>query len=482
MRRYVNSPCKMLARVVLGAVALAACLAASARAGQEAGKPDVLFLAIEDVSPHRFGCWGNTVCQTPHIDKLAEEGVRFDRAHCMAPPCNPSRTALLTSLRPTTTEVYGNGDDWRQMLPGVLTMPQHLRNCGYQTVRIGKIFHGKFEHDASWSRVVEPFDGLARPSKGRRKLMGPGVALRELQDRMRRQRKPVPKGVPFLYGPSGLDDLEEPDGAGAEQAVRILRAKQDKPLFLALGFHKPHLAFTAPDKYFKMYPADEMVLPPVPEDDAADMPHTPSLKEQKTFTPRMWREAIAAEYACLTFIDAQVGRVLEALEESGRAEDTIVVLWSDHGFMLGEHFMWRKGPRYDHSDQVALIMKVPGVTTPGTVCKRPVESFDIFPTLFDLCGLPMPEGIEGISMKPLLENPDRPWKKGAIIGGRRGSLSIRTERYRYTEYGGPDRAELFDYQIDPGEYTNLVGDPKYADTLAKLRDLLHAGPKACLPD
>lgn len=453
-------------------------VATGARAAKRDRPPDVLFIAIEDVSPQRFGCWGNTVCRTPNLDRLASEGLRFDQAHCMAPPCNPTRTSLLTCLRPDTTKVLSNRDDWREMLPGVLTMPRHFLNHGYETVRIGKMFHGKFEDDASWSRVVSANQGMPPLKHKRRELMGPGVPLLQRQREARRQGKPEPKGVPFLYGPSGLDDLEETDGRSAEQAIRILENKQDKPLFLGLGFHKPHLAFTAPDKYFQMYPAENIVLPSPPEGSFWELPDR---GDHKTFTPKMWREAIAAHYACLTFVDAQAGRVLRALEATGRADNTIVVVWSDHGFLLGEHFMWRKGPLYDLGDQVALIMRAPGITQAGSVCRRPVESIDIFPTLFDLCGIPMPDRCEGMSMRPLLQNPTGPWKKGALIRSGADRRSIRTERWRYTEYGGPDRAELFDYEADPNEYYNLTGDPKHADVVAELSKLLHGGPEACLP-
>ncbi len=450
-------------------------------------RPDVLFLAIEDVSAMRFGCYGDKVCRTPNIDRLAGRAVRFDLAHCTAPPCNPSRTALLTCRRPETTKVFGNRDDWRKMHPGILTMPAHLRKHGYETVRIGKIFHGKFEHDASWSRVVRERAGLP-PARRRRALKGPGVELaRKQQEALRRWRqagkkgRPPRSGVPFLYGPSGLTDEEEADGGAATNAIRVLRDKHDKPLFLALGFHKPHLAFTAPDKYFQMYPPEKIELPKNPPNDLDDMPRPPGQRDQKSFTPKMWREAIAAHYACLTFVDAQVGRVLEALAESGRADSTIVVLWSDHGFLLGEHFAWRKGALFDEGLIVALIFHVPGLTRPG-VCKRPVDSIDIFPTLFDLCGVPMPKGIQGISMKPLLADPSRPWRKGAISSSGSRGRSIRTERFRYSEYGGADQAELYDHKTDPGEFTNVVKGPKHADTVAELSRLLRADWKATLPD
>lgn len=450
-------------------------------------RPDVLFISIEDVSPQRFGCWGNTVCKTPNIDQLARESLRFDLAHCSAPPCNPSRASLLSGLRPETTKVFGNATDWTEALKPGTTMPEHFRANGYETIRVGKIFHRGnkdrvYADTDRWSRVIRESEGLPRPKHRRRPLRGPGVEFAKRKKEAAEQGRHIGGGSPFLYGPSGLGDLEEPDGMSATQAIKVLSWKHDKPLFLALGFHKPHLSFTAPDKYFAMYPPEMMVIPENPGSDADGMPTDKSeLSESNPHTLEQWREAIAAHYACVTFIDAQVGRVLEALAESSRAEDTIVVLWSDHGFMLGEHYRWRKGALYDIGVRVALLIKAPGITEPGSVCKRPVESIDIFPTLFELCGIAIPKGLEGISMRPLLKNPSMSWKKGAITTQGEANRSIRTERWRYTEYGGPTKAELFDCQNDPGELTNLAGDPRYADIVAGLSGLLKAGWRAALP-
>jgi len=281
-----------------------------------------------------------------------------------------------------------------------------------------------------------------------------------------------------------MKDLDEKDGRVAEQGIRIIRSRKpvDKPMLLCLGFHATHLGFRAPDKYFELYPPEEIKLPRNPGADENGMPPPGIFNEHNPHTPEQWRQAIAAHYACLTFIDAQVGRVLQELEKSGRADKTIVVIWSDHGFMLGEHFLWRKGPLYDESTQVALLWRVPGLTKAGTVCRRPVESIDIFPTLFDLCGIPQPEGIEAISMKPLLTDPDRSWKKGALMWGGAGK-SIVTKKWRYNEYlKRPDRPpELFDQEEDPGEFTNLAADPRYANVVAELSQLLHEGWWACLP-
>ncbi|MDP6040011.1 MAG: sulfatase [Candidatus Latescibacteria bacterium] len=435
-------------------------------------QPDVLFIAIEDASPHRFGCYGNTVCKTPNIDQFAKTAVRFDDAHTN-PPCCPSRTALFLGKRPETTGVFTNRDNWLEKVPDAVTMPAHFRKHGYETIRCGKMFHGKFEDDASWDRIIQANEGLPRPINKRKALYGPGAELKEKKG-----------GTLFKYGPSGREDHEEADGMRAEQAIRLMKSRQasDKPMLLSLGFQAPHLVFTAPDKYFDMYPPEEMVLPKNQGADENGMPLDQDVfKEHNPHTPKQWREAIAAHYATITFIDAQIGRVLQALEASGRAENTIVVIWTDHGFMLGEHFLWRKGPLRDESTQVALLIRASSVSKADTVCKRPVESIDIFPTLMDLCNVPLPGDIEAISMRPILQDPDRAWKKGALMWGTRNK-SIVTERWRYNENKRNKRTELFDREKDPGEFDNLSEDPAYADVIKELGERLDGGWKACLPE
>ncbi|MBN2449463.1 MAG: sulfatase [Lentisphaeria bacterium] len=456
--------------------------AAAAAAGP--ARPDVLFIAIEDVSPHRFGCYGNTVCRTPHLDRFAAGGLRFAQAYTN-PPCCPSRTALLLAKRPETTRVFGNNHDWHKTCPDALTMPRHFRDQGYEVLRCGKMFHGSFEDDASWSRVINPNEGLPPPARGRKPPRGPGA---DIQARLRaegKDPKQLPGGSPFSYGPSGRDDLDEVDGRVAEQGIRILRGRPDDapPMLLCLGFHATHLPFHAPDKYFEPYPPENMELPQNPGAGPDGMPGPGVFREYNPHTPEQWREAIAAHYACVTFVDAQIGRVLQAIEESGRADRTIVVIWSDHGFQLGEQFLWRKGPLRDHSNQVALLWRAPGVTTPGSVCPSPVESIDIFPTLMQLCGVPLPDDIEAASMVPLLRNPAAPWKKGALMTGA-GGRSIVTGRWRYNEYPekGREAAELFDRQTDPGEFVNLADGPEHADTVARLAALLEGGWRACRPE
>jgi uncharacterized sulfatase len=454
-------------------------------------KKDVLFISIEDAGPHRFSIYGNEVCKTPNIDYIAKQGVKFEHAFASASPCNPSRASLLSGLRPETTGILRNGDDWSRILEPGSTMPEHFRDNGYETTRIGKIFHmgSRDEHgnrilydDADrWSQIIDEDENIPPRIHEHRPLMGDTALLRrnkELQAQGKKRIRP-----PFLYGPSGLDPIEHADGRIAEQAVRFLKKNHDKPLFLALGFHSPHLPFTAPDKYFDMYPQGEIKLPDNSPDDLEDTPLSKH-KDQDVFNNKdKWREAIAAHYATITFVDDQIGRVIDVLKETGRLDNTIIVVWTDHGFQLGEHYRWRKGDLFDHAAQSLLIMMAPGVTSPGSVCERPVESIDIFPTLCDVTGIPVPSGLEGISMEPLLREPARPWKKGALTVKRDQGKSIRTRFWRYNEYyENNQQSELYDHIADPGEYNNLADEEAYSDHISYMSKLINQGWKATLPD
>jgi len=454
------------------AAALSAALPWAGRASG-AARPDILFIAIEDASPHRFGCYGGP-CQTPHLDAFAQTGVRFTDCHTN-PPCCPSRTALFLCQRPDTTKVFGNNDDWRKLVPGALTMPAHLRAHGYETIRCGKMFHGSgagaWEDEQTWDRVLNPNDGFTPPPKARA-AVGPGAGLGTGDD----------GGSPFIYGPTGRDDLHELDGRHAEQAIRTLRARQpgDKPLLLAIGQHATHLPFRAPDKYHDLYPVDQMKLPANPDAGPDGMPADGRrLPPYNPHTPEQFRAAIAAHFACISFVDAQIGRILAALDEAGRADQTIVVIWTDHGFMLGEQWNWRKGPLRDLSTGDLLLWRAPGVSQAGGVCRRPVESIDIFPTIFELCDVPAPNRIEAASFRRLLADPAASWKQAALMNAGR-SHGLVTEDYRYGSYPN-GRRELFDRHADPGEFRNLAEDPARAATVTERQALLEGGWRACLP-
>ncbi len=262
----------------------------------------------------------------------------------------------------------------------------------------------------------------------------------------------------------------------------MIREPSEKPRFIAVGIHAPHYPLRAPDAYFRQYPADAVKLPVNPPDDLDDVPYTFGhihLDDGRILSEREQREFTAAYYACLTFADACVGVLLDALAESGRDRDTIICLWGDHGMQFGEHFMWRKHTFFEGSTRVPLIFALPGDTRGAQHCDAPVELIDLYPTLADLCGLPYPPGLEATSMKRLLDHPRGNWKTAAFTFLRDG-ISIHTGRYRYSEYGGPDRAELYDLRVDPGEFNNLATHPDHRDTVARLSRLLNAGWKASL--
>jgi len=463
--------------LVLGGLALS--VDALAQDQGSAERPDVLFMVAEDLQT-TLGCYGEPMVQTPNLDGVAARGVRFDNAQCQYPVCNPSRASFLSGLRPATTGVWGNATDWSEHLKPGTTLPEFFHAKGYDTVKVGKIFHSgnagrKFDEAPRWDRIINYNEGMP-PRKHKPRPPRALYAHVPPEERKKTYRKRA-----WMWGPTGLDDLEMPDGRMAEHAARVLRAKREKPLFLAVGFYKPHLSLTAPDKYFDMYPPDKIPVPETRENDFNDLPRKYNLESHETFTPETRREAIAAYYACCSYIDACAGRVLKALRESGRERNTIVVFLGDHGYHIGEHFLWQKNTLFEESCRVPLILAAPGVAAPGTVCKRPVELVDLYPTLADLCGLPIPQGLEGLSLVPLLRNPDGPWKKCAFTYIR-GGKSLRTERWRYSEWGGPKSAELYDHDADPCEFTNLAKDPAHAETVKELSGLMKGDWKAALPE
>ena len=447
-------------------------------------KPNVIFIAIEDIAP-LMGCYGHPVVKTPNIDALARRGVLFNRAYCQVAVCNPSRACVSTGLRPETTGVFNNSVDWRQRIPrGMLTLPEFFRDNGYETVICGKIHHhqryfkdatkeAQEREDRMWSRTLR-----ARSKRPVQPAISPGAkrpAWLEEDHYIARSLK---------WGPTGLTDAEQRDGAIAEAVATELKAKRDKPLLMAVGLHSPHYDLRAPDKYFRMYPPDKIVPAKNPENDLADVPHKYSVfntTDDKWLSENEKRQVIAAYYACISYVDACVGIVVNALKQSGREDNAIVCLWGDHGMHLGEHFLWRKYTLFENAARVPFMIAAPGAARTGAVCNRLVELIDIYPTLADLCGLKVPRGLEGISMKPLLQDPERSWKRAAFTSQSARNHSVRTPKWRYTEWGGPENAELYDHENDPGEFNNLAKDARHSTIAAELSKLLNTGWKAALP-
>lgn len=476
------------------------------------GKFNVLFLAVDDLRPE-LGCYGVPVIQSPNIDALAARGTVFNRAYCQQAVCSPSRTSLLTGRRPDTTRVYDLQTHFRLTIPDVVTLPQHFKQQGYHTQGFSKIYHGGLDDPKSWSlphwRPGGP--GYAKPEtleflqKQRQRLREEGRNLRTrvlqrdpetgLVLKVRRPRYRV-------RGPSWEDpdvpDNALPDGKTADKAIEVFREIKDKRFLMAVGFLKPHLPFVAPKKYYDLYPPKKLSLAdnPFPPKDVpqmaltnwgelrnySDIPKKGSLSNEKAL------ELIRGYYAATSYVDTQIGRILRELDRLGLRDKTAVVLWGDHGWHLGEHGLWCKHTNFEDATRSLLIASRPGQKNAGAKTDALVEFVDIYPSLCDLCGLPLPEGLEGTSFAPVMENPKRTWKKAAFSQYPRGKAmgySMRTDRYRYTEWLDAERhavaTELYDHHTDPDENVNIAGKPENKDLMRKLSRLLHAGWRAALP-
>ncbi len=405
---------------------------------------NVLFFAIDDLN-NRLGCYGDPVVQSPNIDRLASWGRRFESAYCQYPLCNPSRTSLLTGLRPDRTGIKDNFTAPRSLLPDMVPLPQYFRQHGYHTADVGKIFHTPYPDPPCWDEL------LAKDEDWR------------------------PKNKAWVA--TERSDEQLMDGISARAAARFLQGKHDKPFFLAVGFHKPHVPYIAPKKYFDLYDPAKLKPTQTPPGDLGDIP--PIALVQPTQGPAgegKPLEWLRAYYACISFMDAQVGIVLDALRKSGQWDKTVIVLWSDHGYHLGEHGgLWHKMTLFEEAVRVPFIIVAPKMRRPGRASRSLVELLDVFPTLVDLCGLPAPEGLQGKSLRPILENPSAKVKDAAfsqVIHEGVLGRTARTDRWRYTEWGGPEVAELYDHQSDPHEYKNLAKDAHYAEIVARQHDLL----------
>ena len=441
--------------------------AASTAAGQSRRRPNVLFVAVDDLN-HSLGCYGHKLVSSPNIDRLAGRASRFERAYCQFPVCNPSRTSFLTGMRPDSTGVLDNVTPFRRLLPEVVTLPQLFRQAGYFTARLGKIFHGRAETDdpKAWETTFEG-QTTERGRRGRgRNLTGGKV-----------------KWCRWLAAEG--TDLDQPDGQLAAEAVRLLRQrrKDRQPFFLGLGFHKPHDPFVAPKKYFDLYRLGDLEPPREPADATPVHPLAFGSSWERSFaafTDRDRREFMRAYYAGISFMDAQLGKVLDALAEFGLLEQTLIVLLGDHGYQLGEHGWWNKNALYEPSLRAPLLISQPGQAR-AQVCRGLVEFIDIYPTVAGLCGLEVPGSVQGRSLEPLLAEPGRPWREAAFSQVRRSNSagrSVRTDRWRYIEWDrGAGGAELYDHRKDPGEYYNLVDEPALAEVRGRLSRLLR-GDKA----
>jgi uncharacterized sulfatase len=449
---------------------------------------NVLFVAVDDMGA-AIGSYGNPVVRTPHIDRLAARGVRFDRAYCQFPLCSPSRTSLMTGMRPDRTRIYDLQTHFRTTVPDVVTLPQVFRRAGYTVARVGKLYHYGVPRDigtaglddpVSWDVAVNPRgrdkdeEGLVTNLHAPRTPPAPGTP-------------PPGLGAAMAWFESEGQDTEFTDAKVADEVIRLLEQNRERPFFIGCGFYRPHVPWIVPRTYFDLYPIERIELPAEKPSDRDDVP-------EAAFHTRVWnygfsdldcRRSIRAYYASTSFMDAQLGRVLDTVDRLGLADRTIVVFWGDNGYLLGQHGSWMKQSLFEESARVPLIIAAPRMRGNGRASFRIVETLDLYPTLADLCGLKAPDGLDGTSLRPLLDDPGRAWDRPAFTQVRRArpadqggpfmGYSVRTERWRYSEYdGGRAGAELYDHQSDPRELTNLAADPKLAEVVAQLKAQIEA--------
>jgi iduronate 2-sulfatase len=476
-----------LSRLVLATYVFAS---AASFAAAQTTRPNVLFISVDDLRP-QLGCYGQAQMKTPHMDALAKGGLLFTRAYCQQAVCSPSRISLLTGRRPDTTRIYDLQTHNRKTMPDVVTLPQHFKDNGYHSQGFGKVYHRGLDDEASWS--VPHTDNRAMQYASPQiiaKIKAGGAQGWEQGGKA--------KGPAWEI--ADCEDNALPDGWITDRAIEAMRAVQDKPFFLAVGLEKPHLPFVAPKKYFDLYPPEEIKLPPdmkAPENvppialtNYAELRAYDGVpKKAEPFSEQFAKDLIRGYYAATSYADAQVGRLLEALDELGLRERTIVVLWGDHGYQLGEQNLWCKHTNFENSTRTALILSVPDQPYVGVETDALVELVDIYPTLCRYANLKEPQGLEGRGLKPLVDAPSRPWKRAAFSQYPRPDqmamgYSIRTESHRYTEWRTawetPESAtvvarELYDHVRDPRESVNLAERPDQVEVVKALAEQLKQG-------
>ncbi len=487
--------CLRLAAGTAAAMALAPQLAGGAE--PPPAKRNVLFIAVDDLRPE-LGCYGAQRVSSPNIDRLAARGLVFERAFCQQAVCSPSRTSLLTGCRPDTTRIYDLETHFRKTLPDVVTLPQHFKANGYHTQAFGKIFHGGLDDSRSWTEPTwqpKGVDWYRLPEN--RKLMDQLTSgLKDDDARIDAVRRGSIRGAPTEC--ADVPDDAYSDGVIADKTIAALREHKGRPFFLAAGFHKPHLPFVAPKKYWDMYKREDLKLaadPRPPSDFPAiagtswgELRRYHGIPGQGPLSDDEARLLIHGYLACISYVDAQIGRVVDELDRLGLAENTVIVLWGDHGWKLGEHGMWCKHTNFELDTRAPLICVAPGGAA-GRKTRALVEFVDIYPALCELAGLDKPAHLEGTSFAPLMKDPDRAWKTAAFSQYPRGKVmgySIRTDRWRYTEWREPDgkvkARELYDHQNDPDENRCLAGQPGQAAVVKELAGKLRAGWQAARPE
>lgn len=459
-----------------------------------AKKPNVLFIVCDDLNTH-VSTSGYPSIWTPAFDRLAASGMTFRRAYCQYPVCGPSRASFLHGLYPQSTGVLDNQSDIRQVRPGTVSMPQCFKASGYWTGAVGKVFHNvKVDPgDVAWDQMLR-FENDEMPLvtpireefEAKNGLITNGKARRHWRE-LYPTIAPQTRGQQPGYGPSGLTDEQHKDGKNARQIREWLlnQAHGEKPFFMACGIQKPHVPFLAPDKYFAMYPKEDLKFKPASLEFWSQAPKLAQTKRYEGFgfefgveNDSLRRDYVQAYHACISFIDAQIGIVLDALMQSGHWEDTIVVLTSDHGYMLGEKFMWGKVMLFENCDRVPLIIRIPESISPaagtrGAVSQGLVELVDLFPTIAELCTVSAPTELQGRSLVGMLKAPGVAGRKFAytvVTRGQQLGQAIRTARYRYTRWATGE--ELYDLELDPEETENLARSPEHRIVLNAVRSHL----------
>lgn len=460
---------------------------------------NVLFIMSDDLN-NMLGCYNDPLVKTPNIDRLAARGTRFEHAYCTFPLCGPSRNSMLTGLYPNSTGILANAQVFRQTIPSQVSMPQAFRNAGYFAARIGKLYHYNVPNSIGTN-------GHDDPGSWEMELNPAGV------DRLKEQPQ-IHTLVPGQFGgtlswyASPAADEQHTDGlmaADAEWVLERCAQRSDRPFFLALGFFRPHTPYVSPKDYFDLYPARNMPVVEGIQEDQADIPAAglgSYKKEQDKMTPELRRECRQAYYASISFMDAQVGHAVAALDRLGLADNTIIVFTSDHGYHMGEHGLWQKMSLFEESARVPLLIVAPGVTTRGSVAKSPVSHVDLFKTLAELCDVETPSNVQGQSLVPMLRDPNVTGRGWALTQVNRGGgraratvssdvssqdkrffgYSLRTPRWRYTEWDEGERGrELYDHQADARELTNLAEKPEHVGTVTELSQQLRAAVRSSLP-
>lgn len=493
--RSPSSADTMNARTTLALVIIGLCWATFPAFGASA-KPNVLFIAVDDLRTE-LGCYGHKHIHSPNIDRIAKSGIVFRRAYCQQAVCSPSRSSLMTGTRPDTTKVWDLETHFRRALPGVVTLGEHFKNHGYFVQGMGKIYHGGFDDPQTWSVPwksprVEAYGLESNRALIRQKRAAARQAGQTGQAASRNARGPA-------FESSDVPDNTFHDGALAEMAIDALRGikGKDQPFLLAVGFIRPHLPFVAPKRYWDLYDPAKIKLAPNPfrpkgAPDYAigdggefrvyhEIPKGP-------ISDDLARQLKHGCYASISYMDAQVGKVLDELERLGLRDDTIIILWGDHGWKLGEHGAWCKHTNVENDANAPLIVSAPGFKTAGRSTDALVEFVDIYPTLSELAGLPLPAHLEGTSFFPVLNKPNREWKTAAFSqyprnpGGKRlMGYSMRTDRYRFTRWvsrddlSKVDAIELYDHAKDPQENVNLANDPARAKLVSQLASQMDQG-------